>query len=256
MSPDLEFCLSRLGTIVPMSDSISPSSRSDEKSAPASGAQAGASRKVASTPTLSADSASIHDSLPVPVKHLLTGEIDDDERESTSFVLSSLKDKKEDELIELAKRQITSAGFAFRRSAVHAFRAGAVLARLKALHKRSKDQKGDWKRWIEGKGFNFGTVSRYIALFESNKSEEQVNGKLIGEAERRFVTSKVKKTKVSRKPQPMPPQPTTEVARDLIGQALAALGRVEPSEVNKTALQEAKDLVEKVLARIAELESQ
>jgi len=203
----------------------------------------------------SEDSARPESALPVAVKQLLIGETDEP-RESTTFVLSSLKEKKEDELIDLAKGQITAASLFFRRSAVHAFRAGAVLAVLKASHKRSKGKKGDWKTWIEGKGFNFGTVNRYIDLFESVKSEEQVKGKLIVEAERRFVPSKVKKTRKPTKAQPTPPQPTTDAARDLIGQALAALRAVEPSNVDKAKLKEAKELAEQLLARIAELDSQ
>lgn len=175
-----------------------------------------------------------------------------EESQSTKFV-DSLADKTEDQLTEMANAERTAVEFAFRRCAVGAFRIGAILSRIKKLRK-GKNTKRNWNAWVSGNDWNLGTCNRYIAIFEKAKQEDRVRNLMIGEAERRFVVSKVKKP--GKKTPPTPPQPTTEAARDLIGQAVAALGRVEPSKVNKTALKEARDLAEQLLVRIAELESQ
>lgn len=172
--------------------------------------------------------------------------------ESTTFV-DSLRGKSLDQLTTMAAEERQETLGHVRKAAIHAFRLGAVLHRIKAKQKQAKN----WSQWLIANDWNQGTALRYVNLFEAVKNENRIKDMMIGEAEMKFV--KTVKSKTVKKKEPPVPSPAplskTEQAREAISSGFALLRELTRDDVDKEALSQAKELAQKVLERIAELET-
>src|SRR5687767_14189110 len=91
--------------------------------------------------------------------------------ESTTFV-DSLRKKSVDELTAMAKEEREALLVSHRKTAIHAFRFGAILDRIKTKQKQAKN----WSQWLIANNVNHGTALRFIALFEGAKNESRLKG--------------------------------------------------------------------------------